>query len=340
MAPKLLDHTPILFRQDNPKRSGTKAFERYELYKSAKTVGEAIKLGAQRADVANDLKQGACALADSLQEALSDDQLDTAGSLSSEPALKKPRIDAEVPISSVTLDNASSNAGISIPFSTTDITPSSSSSAVPLNSDSFSNRKKELDEVDLSFAKLDGKPLKFVKRAMGEARRLLCGSGLDEAKTSGYEFILADKENLSKWIVKLRDLNPDGQLSKELAQHKLEPCIDLELSLPNGFPMEPPFARVLYPQLSGGFVFQHGGICFEPLTTKGWVPSMTLPALAIAIKGIMDFGDVRVAGTGNKSLRTIPQYTEQGARQDHSYILSAHRNGESNTYGSMKAYAS
>lgn len=182
--------------------------------------------------------------------------------------------------------------------------------------------------------------MKFVKRAMGESKRLLCPQGLLEAKQGGYEFKLIDTASLSKWLVKLRDLNPDGHLAKDLAKHRLEGCIDLEFSLPDAYPLEPPFARVLYPQLKGGYVFTHGGICFEPLTPKGWAPAMTLPALAIAIKGILDYGDVRVAGVGSRETRTVPQYTEHGARKDHSGIVAAHRDGASHTYTSLKNYNS
>ena len=46
--------------------------------------------------------------------------------------------------------------------------------------------------------------------------------------------------------MKLGDLNKDGKLVKDLLRHKLDPSIDLEISLPDGFPMEPPFARVVH----------------------------------------------------------------------------------------------
>merc|ERR1712087_483813 len=113
-----------------------------------------------------------------------------------------------------------------------------------------------------------------------------------------------------------------------------------ELTLPDGFPIDPPFARILYPQLSGGYVFTHGAICFEPLTAKGWAPSMTLPILTIAIKGILDYGNVRVAGVGDRIARTIPSYSLEGAKKDHKMISSAHRDGESQTYGTLKNYKS
>eukprot|EP00443_Scrippsiella_acuminata_P074926 CAMPEP_0115555180 /NCGR_PEP_ID=MMETSP0271-20121206/97689_1 /TAXON_ID=71861 /ORGANISM="Scrippsiella trochoidea, Strain CCMP3099" /LENGTH=59 /DNA_ID=CAMNT_0002988955 /DNA_START=15 /DNA_END=191 /DNA_ORIENTATION=- len=52
--PKLADDTVLAFRQDNPKRSGTKAHERYEQYKAAKSVAEALRMGALRPDITND----------------------------------------------------------------------------------------------------------------------------------------------------------------------------------------------------------------------------------------------------------------------------------------------
>jgi len=423
-SPKLTDDLRIEYRSENPKRPGTKANERYEQYKVAATVGEAINLGACRGDIANDVKQGFCtilndngacrepaepqsqkrpaeqgdkgtakkpkrsaavpeapakqdevehsslnaepaanepaeapskAAPDAPEEpklpsplaelALQSNILPSAASISiEEPKLPSPL--AELPLQSNILPSA---ASISIeepklpsPLAELPLQSNILPSAASMSTSSSCSRPaaKPLQEVDLSFAKLDGKPLKFIKRTMGEAKRLLCDAGLAEAEKSGYKFSLKDKENLSKWLVQLRDLNPDGKLAAALKKHKLEPCVDLELSLPDGFPLEPPFARVVYPQLQGGYVFPHGGICFEALTQKGWVPSMTLPALAIAIKGILDYGEVTVAGIGNKETRTVPQYTEAGARKDHNHISSAHRGGEGNTYGSLKNYAS
>merc|ERR1740121_956664 len=179
-------------------------------------------------------------------------------------------------------------------------------------------------EVDLSFAKLDGKPMKFVRRTMGEAKRLLCTQGLADAKKDGYSFSLLDRDNLSKWAVTLRDLNSESKLVKDLAKFSLDLSIDLEVSLPDGFPLEPPFVRIVYPQLQGGYVFRHGGICFEPLT----------------VKGILDYGDVGVAGAGNREKRTVPHYTEEGARKDHSHIVAAHNGGEGSTYGALNRYKS
>eukprot|EP00931_Biecheleriopsis_adriatica_P104372 TRINITY_DN79056_c0_g1_i1.p1 TRINITY_DN79056_c0_g1~~TRINITY_DN79056_c0_g1_i1.p1 ORF type:complete len:303 (+),score=62.43 TRINITY_DN79056_c0_g1_i1:36-944(+) len=52
------ESTRIRFKQDNPKRSGSAAHERYEKYKVATTVAEAVELGAWTGDLSHDQKQG------------------------------------------------------------------------------------------------------------------------------------------------------------------------------------------------------------------------------------------------------------------------------------------
>jgi hypothetical protein len=48
----------IEFQQTNPKRSGSSAADRYDKYKKAKTVNEALSLGAVPGDIPNDFKKG------------------------------------------------------------------------------------------------------------------------------------------------------------------------------------------------------------------------------------------------------------------------------------------
>ena len=50
----LPDDTPLVILQSNPKRSGTKSYERYEKYKQATTIGEFLNLGGTRGDLLND----------------------------------------------------------------------------------------------------------------------------------------------------------------------------------------------------------------------------------------------------------------------------------------------
>ena len=52
------DSDGIHFVTRNPKRPRTAAWQRYEQYKVATTVGDALKLGAMRRDIRHDLKHG------------------------------------------------------------------------------------------------------------------------------------------------------------------------------------------------------------------------------------------------------------------------------------------
>ena len=48
----------ILFQQTNPKRAGSKSYDRYEQYKSATSYAEFLELGGSRADFLSDRQRG------------------------------------------------------------------------------------------------------------------------------------------------------------------------------------------------------------------------------------------------------------------------------------------
>ena len=50
--------TTVGFKQDNPKKPGTKSWERYDKYKSAGSVGQATSLGASWSDLSTDFEKG------------------------------------------------------------------------------------------------------------------------------------------------------------------------------------------------------------------------------------------------------------------------------------------
>lgn len=364
----------VKFEQTNPKKRGSGAADRYDKYKLAKTIGEAMDLGASQGDLKNDSTKGYLHLASDAEKKAEVESVEAADLVQGKPSVAVPAL-ANVEMQSAevaALDQGKSNvdapavAAIEIPragevgsapgvaedklqVEDNGSKPMGKESARPAEESKVTSSQPlapsvasvptpqpgptKAYEVDLSFTKFDGKPMKFMKRTMGEARKLLSERGIAEHEKEGLYFSLKDRDNLSRWAVTVKDLNPDGQLLKDLKKLGLEQSIDLEFILPDGFPLEPPFVRVVYPQLAGGFVFSHGAICFEPLTEKGWAPSMTLPALSMSIKGILDHGGVRATGAGNKETRTIPQYTEAGARKDHSMISKAHRDGDARTYG-------
>lgn len=58
LTPTLTDETPVTFQQANPKKVGSKSYERYELYKRSKLIKTALEAGATRADIKWDIEHG------------------------------------------------------------------------------------------------------------------------------------------------------------------------------------------------------------------------------------------------------------------------------------------
>lgn len=54
----LSESTAIQFEPINPKKRGSEAYDRYEQYKWARTVGEALRRGAAKGDIKYDLEKG------------------------------------------------------------------------------------------------------------------------------------------------------------------------------------------------------------------------------------------------------------------------------------------
>jgi ubiquitin-protein ligase len=171
-----------------------------------------------------------------------------------------------------------------------------------------------------------GKPPRWVKRMTGEWKKIF----LQKEEIQGVKFeLVGTPPNLGLWKFML-SFDPSTTIGKELAKKDaVQQTVDLEVEVPAEYPMSPPFVRVVYPKLRGGYIFEHGAICFEALTPKGWPAAMTLPALAQSLKAIFDSGESYIAGWGNKDKKTVPEYSYDGAKKDFGHILKAHNNGTS-----------
>lgn len=180
----------------------------------------------------------------------------------------------------------------------------------------------------------DGKEMRFAKRMMGEVRNLFSEKGRAEQERDGIIFVpgqFIDPDTpfkLDLWHVwlKTEGINEDSRLFKDLKHHNLDGVV-LEIQVPGEFPLKPPFVRVKYPKLSGGYIFEHGAICFEPLTPKGWPVAMQMSALMISIKGILDYNPVGVSSPGNRQTLTVDGYTMEGAQRDYQAVVRAHDGG-------------
>ena len=76
---------------------------------------------------------------------------------------------------------------------------------------------------------------------------------------------------LYEWYVKLSIVDPESPLHTDLLQLKDKGGKDhimLHISYKDNYPFAPPFVRIVYPVLTGGYVLNGGAICMELLTKQ------------------------------------------------------------------------
>lgn len=113
--------------------------------------------------------------------------------------------------------------------------------------------------------------------------------------------------------------------------------VKFEMNIPIEFPMKPPFIRVVFPQIAGGYTWSTGAICFEALTESGWISTMSLVALANALVAFLNDKDnpVRLVSVGDG--KTIPAYNREAALREGRQINQAHQGSWGNNRKDMKS---
>ncbi|GIJ81692.1 hypothetical protein Asppvi_000192 [Aspergillus pseudoviridinutans] len=92
-----------------------------------------------------------------------------------------------------------------------------------------------------------------------------------------------------QWIVELHSFDPKLPLAKDLKQANMKSVV-LELRFPPGFPMSPPFVRVIRPRFlefangGGGHVTAGGAMCMELLTNSGWLPTASIESVLLQVR--------------------------------------------------------
>ncbi|CAJ1396238.1 unnamed protein product [Effrenium voratum] len=125
------------------------------------------------------------------------------------------------------------------------------------------------------------------------------------------------QDSLYHWTVKMHAAGfPDCSLRQELgkyaAQHPTgQAAVVLEVLFPDSFPMEPPFIRIVRPrfQMHTGHITVGGSICMQLLTTSGWLPTVSLENVFVAIRSEM------VEGGGRLDFSSCRDYSVQEARE-------------------------
>ncbi|KAF8880314.1 hypothetical protein BD779DRAFT_1549574 [Infundibulicybe gibba] len=96
-------------------------------------------------------------------------------------------------------------------------------------------------------------------------------------------------DNLFQWIVEMHSFDSDIPIAQDLRRMDLNSII-FEIRFPPTFPLSPPFFRIVTPRFlpfiqgGGGHITGGGSICMDLLTSDGWLPSYSIPAVLMQIK--------------------------------------------------------
>ncbi|KAG5647979.1 hypothetical protein DXG03_007013 [Asterophora parasitica] len=96
-------------------------------------------------------------------------------------------------------------------------------------------------------------------------------------------------DNLFRWIVEMHSFDECLPIAKDMKAKSLNSLI-FEIRFPPTFPISPPFFRIVTPRFlpfiqgGGGHVTGGGSICMDLLTSDGWLPSYSIPAVLMQIK--------------------------------------------------------
>ena len=148
----------------------------------------------------------------------------------------------------------------------------------------------------------------YNRRLMIEYRQLMKKT----ASELGFTIKLAEEDNLRVWTVYISAVNLDNP-SLEAQMQKLNiPALELEISFPDTYPIEPPFPRVIHPRFQSltGHITAGGSICMEAISRSGWVPTTNMESLITQIKLVLADGNARIDETHLSSRYNIAEAKE------------------------------
>jgi len=137
-------------------------------------------------------------------------------------------------------------------------------------------------------------------------------------------------DSIYEWNVRLRSVDPDSPLYNDLMllkEREGKDSILLNIMFKDTYPFEPPFVRVVYPIISGGYVLLGGAICMELLTKQGWSSAYTVEAVIMQIAATLVKGKARIVLNSTKVV-SQGQYSLARAQQSFKSLVQIHeKNG-------------
>nr|CAG4644062.1 EOG090X0867 [Lepidurus arcticus] len=204
-----------------------------------------------------------------------------------------------------------------------DATPSSKEKEEDIGTEHFATleRLRQNQRQDYLKGSVSGS-VQATDRLMKELRDIYRS---DSFKKGIYSVELMN-DSLYEWNVRLMTVDPDSPLHSDLILLKEKEGKDyilLNILFKEQYPFEPPFVRVVYPMIQGGYVLVGGAICMELLTKQGWSSAYTVEALIMQIAATLVKGKARIQFGATKG-----QYSLARAQQSFKSLVQIHeKNG-------------
>jgi ubiquitin-conjugating enzyme E2 Q len=158
----------------------------------------------------------------------------------------------------------------------------------------------------------------YNKRLMIEFRQLMKKSVAE----LGFSVKLAEEGNLRVWMICIPSTGLNNPTLEAQMQKLAIPFLELEISFPEGYPIEPPFPRVIYPRFQSltGHITAGGSICMEAISKSGWVPTTNMESLITQIKLVLAEGDAMIDETN-----ACQRYEMAEAKQAFQRAMATHK---------------
>lgn len=135
-----------------------------------------------------------------------------------------------------------------------------------------------------------------------------------------------NEDSLYDWRIRLKSFDKESKLYKDLQTLKKQDSttdgVLLSMTFTDRFPFHPPFVRVCYPVLTGGYVLNGGAICMELLTRQGWSGAYSIEAVIMQISATLVKGNARINFQENSRANII--YSLQRAQQSFKSLVQIH----------------
>mmetsp|Transcript_40858 Transcript_40858/g.95857 ORF Transcript_40858/g.95857 Transcript_40858/m.95857 type:complete len:464 (-) Transcript_40858:386-1777(-) len=167
------------------------------------------------------------------------------------------------------------------------------------------------------------------RRLASDLYQILSG----QTSEQGFSIEPASEDSLSRWRIKLFGFDEDSDLSGDMKILGID-HIELEMTFPDQYPFEPPFARVVRPRFvrQTGFVMD-GALCMELLTPGGWNPVNNIESVIVSIRSLLVVGDGRLAAALPLHEKAAKQKQKRDQREQQERGRAAEEN---ESYSPMK----